>query len=472
MSEKTLEHTLVGAFDELGLALKKGIQIEKDGFANAQEAAAYLREREEIFQKFAGLQQLANETISQTITSLQEQVKGQIEQIKALGTEDKPKILTKEDILAGIGKTVRAAWKRDRAEIYEAGGCINFDDAGSEARDHSWVDPRSFVYDKEKGLLSRIEKDAMGVSKTAIGSPLHGYPDTGQYVMNPTYSRELIKYALEKSDLNGLLRRIPMGTNQIYFPNLNATTLALTWKTRTGATVNSEQNPTYDEAGKPSFGERSLLESATLAGYVPYFDLFMEDDYDANINLGQYIVEMFASAYSVEYDTQALVANSTPFVGATRATGVLVKYVDKAQTMNIQDLMDATMLIARKDRAKGHSFFFHRTIMAMLASRRTALGDFVYQDGYNLRMPTPSVVGEPAREANVLPALGEIVSGSVVGVFMNPQNIFWGDRMGVEIRRYRETSENLLHGEEFIRFRKRDAFLTTKPATIVVIKQR
>jgi hypothetical protein len=52
---------------------------------------------------------------------------------------------------------------------------------------------------------------------------------------------------------------------------------------------------------------------------------------------------------------------------------------------------------------------------------------------------------------------------------MNPKRIQHGNRKGIEIKKFDQTTESMQYGELFLRFRKRDGFLVTRPAENMVI---
>jgi hypothetical protein len=52
---------------------------------------------------------------------------------------------------------------------------------------------------------------------------------------------------------------------------------------------------------------------------------------------------------------------------------------------------------------------------------------------------------------------------------MNPKRIQHGDRKGIEIKKFDQTTESMQYGELFLRFRKRDGFLVTRPTENMVI---
>ena len=69
--------------------------------------------------------------------------------------------------------------------------------------------------------------------------------------------------------------------------------------------------------------------------------------------------------------------------------------------------------------------------------------------------------------------LADIEKDQALAVFMNPKRIQHGNRRGIEIKRFDCTTESLEYGELFLRFRKRDSFLVTRPkGNIVVLKTK
>ena len=74
---------------------------------------------------------------------------------------------------------------------------------------------------------------------------------------------------------------------------------------------------------------------------------------------------------------------------------------------------------------------------------------------------------------SMLPQFADIEEDQVFAVFMNLRRIQHGNRKGIEIKRFDGTTESLEYGELFLRFRKRDGFLVTRPkGNIVVLKTK
>jgi hypothetical protein len=75
----------------------------------------------------------------------------------------------------------------------------------------------------------------------------------------------------------------------------------------------------------------------------------------------------------------------------------------------------------------------------------------------------------PYHEVSILPQMADIGADTPFAIFMNPKRIQHGNRKGIEIKKFDQTTESLEYGELFLRFRKRDGFLVTRPEKNIVI---
>jgi hypothetical protein len=75
----------------------------------------------------------------------------------------------------------------------------------------------------------------------------------------------------------------------------------------------------------------------------------------------------------------------------------------------------------------------------------------------------------PYHEVSILPQMADIGVDTPFAIFMNPKRIQHGNRKGIEIKKFDQTTESLEYGELFLRFRKRDGFLVTRPEKNIVI---
>ena len=72
-------------------------------------------------------------------------------------------------------------------------------------------------------------------------------------------------------------------------------------------------------------------------------------------------------------------------------------------------------------------------------------------------------------EVSILPQIADIKADEPFAVFMNPRRIQHGNRKGIEIKKFDGTTESMEYGELFLRFRKRDGFLVSRPKNNIVI---
>lgn len=427
-------------------------KAEKTGFTDEKAAAEYLVERESALEEVAKALSDLNDAYDTELQAIKSQLGTALEGLKKA---PETKELSKEERLAEIGKLVRAAWRKNLAAVAEAGAVLN-----SKERTDDWDNERSIVFDKTAGRFKPIER-------AALGSPV-GSSGDGTYIINTIMERELIRYATEWSDMMPLVRNIPMAAKSISWPTLNRHVANLFWLTDYGT-------PAIQQAGKPSFGARVQLDAATVAGYIPWYDEF-EDDIQINVTLGQLFMEMFSEAYASEFDLQVLMANSAPFKGIFQMTGAgecLKKYVGSqaATSVSMDDLKAMPLMIPRADRQEG-IYLVSEEMVSYLISLRSAVGDFLIQPPNSNERPG-RLCGYPYREIKRGPGFTEVEPGKPFAWFGVPNRTMWhGDRKGIEIRTFSETTESLLHGEQFIRFRKRDAFKIVQPDLSVLLMTR
>jgi HK97 family phage major capsid protein len=133
-----------------------------------------------------------------------------------------------------------------------------------------------------------------------------------------------------------------------------------------------------------------------------------------------------------------------------------------------KDFRDAVYKVPAEER-KNCAWFLNETVLNHVANIEDANGRSIW------RGPTESMPGRldlyPYHEVSILPQMADIKADTAFAVFMNPKRIQRGNRKGIEIKRFDGTTESMESGELFLRFRKRDGFLVTRPkGNIVVMK--
>lgn len=219
------------------------------------------------------------------------------------------------------------------------------------------------------------------------------------------------------------------------------------------------------DATKGNVPSRVELKAYTLAGYVSWYDEFEEDAY---IDIGKMFMEDMMESYATEFDRQCLVAKANPFTGAMnaeKAKVLAIKSTDESK-LTYLDFREAELKIFAEER-KHCMWFMNETVLNYVANIKDDNGNPIWRKPGDA-MPG-RIDGYEVHESTLLPQLTELGADKPIAIFMNPKKIVHGNRKGIEIKRYDDTTENLEYGESFMRFRKRDGFLITRAAANIVI---
>jgi HK97 family phage major capsid protein len=258
----------------------------------------------------------------------------------------------------------------------------------------------------------------------------------------------------------GLVRHRPMTGPSIFLPTRDRGGVQLNWLTAYGQKI---------EGSKPKGAERVELKAYTLAGYIPWFDEFEEDVF---VDLGAMFVDEFIETYGQEFDRQCLLADNDPFTGAMACSDVTKVTIAGATINDLtwKDFRDAVYKVPAEER-KDCSWFLNETVLNHIANIEDTTGRPIW------RQPTEAMPGRldlyPYHEVSILPQIADIKANEAFAIFMNPKRIQHGNRRGIELKKFDGTTESLEYGELFLRFRKRDGFLVTRPkGNMVVLKTK
>jgi len=427
--------------DELLKAIKQKIaemkKIELTGFTNTETATAYFQEKEMILEGI--VKTLETVTVQETseVEALKSTVKALREEIK--GQAKSPRELSRRELLYNLGKGIAAAWSGNHKALAELAFSPNL-------KSDNWTNPRDVSW-SEKGW---------SVSKAALGEPMGNMATNDQFLINPIYETEIMTEAAKKSVMMRLVRHRPMMGPSIFLPTRDRGGVQLNWLTAYGQKI---------EGSKPKGAERVELKAYTLAGYIPWFDEFEEDVF---VDLGAMFVDEFLETYGQEFDRQCLLADDDPFTGAMACSDV-TEVTIKGNSINDltwKDFRDAVYKVPAEER-KDCAWFLNETVLNHIASIEDTTGRPIW------RGPTEAMPGRldlyPYHEVSILPQLADIEDDTPFAIFMNPKRIQHGNRRGIELKKFDATTESLEYGELFLRFRKRDGFLVTRPKNNMVI---
>ena len=417
--------------------LTKMKKIELTGFTNTETATAYFQEKEVILEGIVKsietmtLQETAEvEALKQTVKTLRNEIKSQV---------SNPRELSRRELLYNLGKGISAAWSGNHKSLAELSFSPNL-------KSENWTNPRDVSW-TEKGFQ---------LSKAALGEPMGNMATNDQYLINPIYETEIMQDAAKKSVMMNLVRHRPMLGPSIFLPTRDRGGVELNWLTAYGQQI---------KGSKPKGAERVELKAYTLAGYIPWFDEFEEDVF---VDLGQMFIDEFIEVYGQEFDRQCLLADEDPFIGAMEAADTEKVEINSTNIKDLtwKDFRDAVFKIPAEER-KDCCWFLNETVLNHIANIEDTTGRPIW------RRPTEAMPGRldlyPYHEVNILPQIADIKAGEPFAVFMNPKRIQHGNRKGIEIKKFDATTESLEYGELFLRFRKRDGFLVTRPKKNILI---
>jgi len=420
-------------------AMKK---IELTGFTNTETATAYFQEKEVILEGI--VKTIETITVQETseVEALKSTVKALRDEMK--GKAASPRELSRRELLFNIGRGIAAAWSGNHKALADLSFSPNL-------KADNWTNPRDVAWG-EKGWTVN--------NKAALGEPMGNMATNDQYLINPIYETEIMQDAAKKSVMMNLVRHRPMMGPSIFLPTRDRGGVELHWLTAYGQQI---------KGSKPKGAERVELKAYTLAGYIPWFDEFEEDVYT---DLGQMFVDEFVEVYGQEFDRQCLLADNDPFTGAMAAPDI-TKVTIAGNTINDltwKDFRDAVYKVPAEER-KDCVWFLNETILNYIANIEDTTGNPIW------RRPTEAMPGKldlyPYHEVSILPQLADIKGDTPFAIFMNPKRIQHGNRRGIELKKFDATTESMEYGEIFLRFRKRDGFLVTRPkGNILVLKTK
>jgi HK97 family phage major capsid protein len=417
-------------------AMKK---IELTGFTNTETATAYFKEKEAILEGIVKTLETVTVQESAEMEALKHTVKSLREEIK--GKAANPRELTRRELLYSLGKGIAAAWAGNHKTLADLSFSPNL-------KADNWTNPKDVSWG-EKGWK---------VERAALGEPMGNMATNEQYLINPIYETEIMTEAAKKSVMMNLVRHRPMMGPSIFLPTRDRGGVQLHWLTAYGQQITGS---------KPKGAERVELKAYTLAGYIPWYDEFEEDVY---VDLGAMFIEEFIEVYGQEFDRQCLLADDDPFTGAMAADGAVQVAIQGASisALTWKDFRDAVYKVPAEER-KDCCWFLNETVLNHVANIEDGEGRPIW------RRPTEAMPGKldlyPYHEVSILPQMADIGAGKSFAVFMNPKRIQHGNRKGIEIKKFDATTESMEYGELFLRFRKRDGFLVTRPKNNIVILQ-
>jgi len=428
--------------NELIVGIKKKLaemkKIENTGFSDPAKAAEYFKDKEIILEDITK----TLETVTLSQTTQMEALEGTIKSLRdELKTQARyPKELTQNELYYKLGRGIAATCRGNKTILAELGFSPNF---GEE----NWTNPKDVNWVMGKGWINQ---------RAAPDDPMGNMDTSDKFLIHPSYETELVAIAEHKSVMMPLVESSVMSTATRTIPVEDAVDVNLEWLGHYGDEIKEVEKPKI---------ENVELKALTCAGFVRFYDEFEEDSF---LDLGKLFVKKFIGSYAREFDKQCLTANNSPFTGAlatNRAKNVNI-IGNTINDLKWDDFRDAILQIPAEER-KNCCWFLHETVVNHVMNLKDANGNPI------VRRPMEKMPGVidlyPYHECHVMPQLSEIGANKPFAVFMNPQRISHGNRKGIELKRFDQTSASLKFGINALRFRKRDAFSLVIPKNHMVI---
>ena len=406
--------------------------------ASVEQINKYFLEQQEITEQMLKILDDQENATTSEILGCKESIKNFREAMKK--ADSKMEQLSLRDVYYNLGKALCAAWNKDQETLGMLKFCPNI-------RAEKWNNPKDFSWETGKGFVP---------SKAVLGEPIGNLANNDQYLINPIYEETIMQEAAKQSVMMNLVTHRPMSGPSIFIPERDRGGIELKWLTAYGQKI---------DATKSNMPTRTELKAYTLAGYVPFYDEFGEDVF---VDLGKMFLEDFTEAYGQEFDRQCLIADDDPFTGAINMESAEEFVIDSADVNDLTYLdFRAAELKVEPEERKYCKWFLNETVLNHIANIQDDNGNPIWRKPGDA-MPG-RIDGYDVVESRLLPQLADIEDDDVIAIFMNPKRIIHGNRKGIEIKRFDETTESLEYGELFMRFRKRDGFLVTRPAKNMVL---
>ena len=303
-------------------------------------------------------------------------------------------------------------------------------------------DEKAQEYAKEiNGLYEKVD----------LGTPLVADSTTGSFTVDVQYLEDVARVALESSEILPLVTRIPMNGVTAYVPAQNAAA-SFTYISSDGGAV-TESNPTFAQ---------KTLTAYTYALYIGVSEALMEDNI---VNLGAYFRMLISEAMQSKLESEFLVGAGAPTTGVFEDTSANITTMSEntAEGLEMSYIKDMISDLNLGER-KGAVFMMNPGIWDILVNMRGADGHFFIRD---IQSEAKRMLrGFPVKlsdEAN-----SDAASTGII-CLGNPKYMYWGDRLGLEIKYYPNTQYAVTYTEAMFRARFRMAYVTAVPGAFSVL---
>lgn len=343
--------------------------------------------------------------------------------------------MTKDELVSLVAEASEKAADKKLAEFKASIGPSNkfaYKGAASGMTDDE-ISKLSWKQASAAFIKAVYHKDPASVAK--LKTMTEGTGSAGGFTVPQEFAAEVNRVVEDFGLVPKLARKFPMSSNVINVPRL-ASSVAVYWPGE--ATAGTASQPVF---------ERVVLTAQTLVGLTPMSNELLAD---ANISVVDLLIELFAEAIAGELDKQGLTGTGSPFTGILADTGVTVVTAssgdDTFTEASTPDYARTLISNIKPWALQGAAFFMHRTIWAVIQTKKTSGSGEYFASAVNPVMSVSAVQGYPNAIAGTLwgypvylsdkmPALSATAVSTKFIIFGNLKHLYVGDReeMGVAV---------------------------------------
>jgi len=356
---------------------------------------------------------------------------------------------------------LRGAWR------VSATDSLNGRSSGSIAHDPEWerclraVLAKSHSQTLDAGARACPPKWEIA-EKADLGSPLYSDATTGSYLVPQGFAAELMRVVGEVSTMYPLVKRMKMTTRTLLIPT-EASAATMAWLTAESAGA-SETLPSF---------EQKTLTAKVLAGWIAFTESLIED---SGVSILKAFSEQFVDDLATRLDLAILgdgAGGSAPWTGIlddATVDGAAVSMGIGDTTWANVDVDDIFAMIEGLTTMKyrrGATIITGVAIADKLRRVKNAMGDYIWRDAL-VSGTLPTIAGYPVKITDNWPADG---ANKPVALFGNFERGFTlGERIGLAIQLFDQSSFRATYEEQFLRARSRWAGVVTIPACFSLLK--
>lgn len=260
----------------------------------------------------------------------------------------------------------------------------------------------------------------------AIKTMTEGIDSSGGFLVPEEVLAEVDRIADENGLMRKLSRVIPMGRDILNMPTLG-TKPTVYWPGEANAGTSSE-----------AVLKNIKLEAKTAVGLTPVSNELMED---ANMDVVNMLVELFAEQLAGEEDNQGLNGVGAPFTGILNnsdTNAVTAAAATTVAALTVADLVDGNNLPSAV--LSGSVWVFHRNVWAGIKKNQEDSQSLIAFNSTNIMsmkteagalIPAGFLLGYPVYLSDKMPSAP--ATGEAYGIFGNFKKFYFGNRKKVSV---------------------------------------